>query len=142
MQEVTSNWTSAAAHALSFVKDTPLGRRSFGMSAQEAARNGGTLEANQFLSDKTEDDIAKDATFFHDMLHLCSLLHAVVSHAPATSVRGSQSFLPPRCLVRLDIVAMSQAECTSHAAARADGDGVCQLGIPALPPPLDASVDL
>ena len=114
MQAITSNWTSAAAHALSFVKDTPLGRRSFGMSAQEAARKGGTLEAHQFLSDTTEDDVAKNATFFHDMLHLCSLLHAVVSlallhavvslallHAvvslaPATSVPGSQSVLLPR----------------------------------------------
>lgn len=79
MQGVTSNWTSAAAHALSFVKDTPVGRRSFGMSAQEAAKRGGPLESNQFLSDQTEDQTVKNATFYYDMLHLVSLCHAVVS---------------------------------------------------------------
>lgn len=80
---VTSNWTSAAAHALSFVKDTPLGRRSFAMSAQEAAKKGGTLEADQFLNDTTEADINQNATFYHDVLHLVSLLHALVR--PSTS---------------------------------------------------------
>ena len=76
---VTSNWTSAAAHAMSFVKDTPQGRRSFSMSAQEAAKKGGTLEASQFFNDTTDQEVESNATFYYDMIHLVSLLHAVVS---------------------------------------------------------------
>ena len=62
MQAVTSNWTSAAVHGLSFLKDTPTGRRSFAMSAQEAAIKGGPQEASQFLSDATEDDVERNVS--------------------------------------------------------------------------------
>ena len=85
MQGVTSNWTSAAAHALAFVKDTPAGRRSFGTSAIESAKRGGALEPNLLLT-QTEDEIAKNATFYYDMLHLVSLCHAVVSAEVASRV--------------------------------------------------------
>ena len=72
-------WSSACLHATAFSKDTPLGRRSFTMSALDAAKQGGGLEipATDGSSSAAADELSDKATFYYDLMQLVSLLHAV-----------------------------------------------------------------
>ena len=79
---MTSNWSTAACHAAAFAYNLPLGRRSFQMSARESAASTGdkgpqvgNLSLPQLEKEETEARL--NASFYLDIIHLFSLLHAV-----------------------------------------------------------------
>ena len=82
VQGMTSNWSTAACHAAAFAYNLPLGRRSFQMSARESAASTGdkgpqvgNLSLPQLGKEETEARL--NASFYLDIIHLFSLLHAV-----------------------------------------------------------------
>ena len=75
MQGMTSNWSSAATHAVAFMYNFPHGSRSFLMSVRESAET--RSQAGMQVSVLTDDEAERNACFFYDILHLFSLLHAV-----------------------------------------------------------------
>ena len=75
MQGMTSNWSSAATHAVAFMYNFPHGSRSFLMSVRESAET--RSQAGMQVSVLTDDEAERNACFFYDIVHLFSLLHAV-----------------------------------------------------------------
>jgi hypothetical protein len=79
---MTATLCSACLHATAFCKDTPIGRRSFERTALKSAQAGGYFENGPpgysvGSSETSVDDLSNNATFYYDVVHLTSLLHAV-----------------------------------------------------------------
>jgi len=85
MQGMSSNWTSACTHCVAFSKNTSRGSHSFEQTARQAAEaaeaeEAAKAEGNGRLPESLAADpeeVDKNASFCHNIMHLTSLLHAV-----------------------------------------------------------------